>query len=156
MSELDPTGSQAKFSTGGAFPPRRLRAVRALRALAPPRPSRLRSSKKGRRGVKETTDFTHAELFSDISKRTRKSNKNIGHHHAPQPRAAVRAGIPGVAGRLGVPAKAINLLEEGIFVSRVSAIFWGVFFAFWGCICALGFFFFRSRASAIFWGELIF
>ena len=50
-----------------------------------------------------------------------------------------RAGIPGVAGRLGVPAKTINFLKMGFLFSRVSAIFFlGVFFAFWGCFCALG------------------
>jgi len=69
---------------------------------------------------------------------------------------SARAGIPGVAGRLGVPAKAINLLEEGIFVSRVSAIFLGVSFAFWGCICALGFFSFVRAPARFFGGSYFF
>ena len=50
-----------------------------------------------------------------------------------------RAGIPGVAGRLGVPRKIIIFLEEGSFYSRVSAKKnWGVFFVFGGCFCAFG------------------
>ena len=47
-------------------------------------------------------------------------------------RASGGAGIPGVAGRLGVPANAINFLEEGGFFFRVSAkkIIWGILVVF--------------------------
>ena len=71
-----------------------------------------------------------------------------------------RAGIPGVAGRLGLPGKTIAFLEEGVFFSRVSAIFFlllffrllGMFLFFWGVfLCFLGDFF-VFRAQRDFWG----
>ena len=68
-----------------------------------------------------------------------------------------RAGIPGVAGRLGVPAKTIVYWKRAVFCSRVSAkknwvfffVFWGCFFcAFGGCCCAFLCVFCISRVSA--------
>ena len=79
----------------------------------------------------------------------------------------IRAGIPGVAGRLGVPAKTINFWKRAVFFSRVSAkknwvffrllgvflCFLGVFLRFWGCFCAFGvFFLFFARQRDFFWG----
>ena len=66
-----------------------------------------------------------------------------------------RAGIPGVAGRLGVPAKTINFLNWGVFFA-----FWGCFCALWGCFCAFGgvfvllgcFFLFFARQREKNWG----
>ena len=60
-----------------------------------------------------------------------------------------KAGIPGVAGVLGLPAKPIIFWKRAFFFSRVSAIiFFGCFFpSFGGVFCALVFFFF-FRASA--------
>ena len=72
--------------------------------------------------------------------------------------------FPGVAGRLGVPAKTISFLGRGqLFFSRTSAnfyfylflpfggvfvLFGGYFCVFWGCFCAFLFvclFFARQR-----------
>ena len=85
-----------------------------------------------------------------------------------------RSGIPGVAGRLGAPAKTIMVLEEGIFFrAQARRFFWSIFSAFWllgvflcffWCFCVfLGvflclvfFFFFFARVSAIFGGGVNF
>ena len=78
-----------------------------------------------------------------------------------------RAGIPGVAGRLGVLANQF-FLKRAVFFSRVSAIFWGVFFSSFGGVFVLFggvfvvvlfgcfFFFCFSRVGAICLGGLIF
>ena len=80
----------------------------------------------------------------------------------PIVRGSNRAGIPGVAGGLGVPAKTINFWKRAVFFSRVSAEeekdwvffspFGGVFvllggvFAFFGVfLCFLGVFFSFAR-----------
>ena len=72
-----------------------------------------------------------------------------------------RAGIPGVAGRLGVPANTIIFLEvrEVFFARKRGIVCVCVFSSFhgrvWGCFCAFGVFF-AFRASARFlWGEVI-
>ena len=70
-------------------------------------------------------------------------------------RAARRAGIPGVAGRLlGVPAKPFFFGRGQFFFARERNIFWGgVLNALWGCFCAFGvFLYFIFRASARFFG----
>ena len=78
-------------------------------------------------------------------------------------RMGYRAGIPGVAGRLGVSAKRINFGKR-VFFPRVSAIFLGVFFSpfggvfvlFGGVFVLLGCVFFCFFRSAAFSGEFIF
>ena len=78
-----------------------------------------------------------------------------------------RAGIPGVGGRLGVPAKSINFLEEGSFFFARKRVrkngvflspFWGAFvllggvFALFGGVFVLFFFFFFARQRDFFLG----
>ena len=57
-----------------------------------------------------------------------------------------RAGIPGVAGRLGVPAKTIKFWKRAVLFSRVSAEKNGCFFAFWAGARFLRFFAHLRRA----------
>ena len=63
-----------------------------------------------------------------------------------------RAGIPGVAGRLGLPAKTIVFWKRAVFFARKRVEEKnGVCFAFGGCFCAFGgifVLFFCFRASA--------
>ena len=81
---------------------------------------------------------------------------------------ASRAGIPGVAGRLGVPAKKVEFWKRAVFFKRKKMVLF--FLAFWRCFCVfsggvfallggvfvlLGCFFCFSRVSALFWRELI-
>ena len=85
--------------------------------------------------------------------------------------STTRAGIPGVAGRLGLPAKTIMFWKRAsLFVSRISAkkkkmaffrllgvcfvLFGGVFCAFGGCFGGFCFFCF-SRAARNLFGGLI-
>ena len=67
-----------------------------------------------------------------------------------------RAGVPGVAGRLGTSKN--NYFFEEAFFSRVSADFFGgVFFAFWGCFCAFGGCFCSfGGVFLFFWGVFLF
>ena len=74
-----------------------------------------------------------------------------------------RAGIPGVAGRLGVPAKTINFWKRAVFCARKrekkSGCFFrllGVFLRFLGVFLCFGFFVFVFRASARFYTEVAF
>ena len=76
-----------------------------------------------------------------------------------------RAGIAGVAGRLGLPAKNIIFFEEGSFFPRASpSFFFGVLFAFFGGVFVLlggvfvifgGVFvlFCFARQRKVFWGS---
>ena len=81
----------------------------------------------------------------------------------PLIRAQRERKIPGVAGRLGVPAKTIIFWKRAVFFSRVSAnfllgcffrllgvflCFWGVFLCFWGVFLCFLWVFFVFRASA--------
>ena len=73
-----------------------------------------------------------------------------------------RAGIPGDAGRLGVPARTTNFWKRAVFFPRVSSLkkigvfffvaFLGCFCAFWGVLLRFFFlsFFLSFRASARF------
>ena len=62
----------------------------------------------------------------------------------------LRAGIPGVAGRLGVPAKTISFWKRAVFFARKRGNFIWVFFSPFG-----GVFFLLGGVFALFWGVFV-